>query len=786
VRSSLSSKWRPRLGICVALVACASLASLASASVARAQVEAEFKDDFDKAGAAQKQPAPAPAEPAEKPASEKREHDADTAAKATPPESRDAQLLRAQNTWLGPVGGLHVVDAGSGPGGTLRLQLGVDFFSSHGFLIQHDVNQYSGGTLAIGWTLNDYLELFGSVANHANYNDQENPRLLQVLGDTLLGIKAFHAVAPWLTLGGDFRLVVLNTVGDIGPVLSALSFGFRGNASADLRKLEQPVPLILRASIDYFFDNSANLIQKLETQRYEALGPAALPRAQEDRNLIRRVERFALGINRTDAFDIGLGAEAPLQVAQDFFIHPLLEWTLGIPVNRQGYSCLRVATNSGPAQPDGCLKLQGLAAMPSSLTLGARVFPPVRGLAFALGFDIGLTGTSDFVRELAANKPYDVLIALSYTVDARERPAATRAVEIVREVVKAPPARPRVQGSVVDSGTGGPVAGAAIHYPDRELTAQQTDEQGRFVSYELPAGEARFEISHPDYEPRVCTVQVPEPPKQPPAVPSSAPAVPPQAAPASATSAPTPAVASQTAPPVADAASPAASASASALLVPLRCELVAKPRAGSVRGLVLAEGGKPVAGAKVELTGPSSQSLVTDAQGQFVVVSAVAGSYGVRVDAEAYLIRLVSVEVKPGETATPEIVLVQKPKQAQVELTKQEVRIRKQIFFRLNSAEISEKSNGLLSEIADVLLRNPQVKQVEIQGHTDNKGAPEVNQQLSQLRAEAVRAWLVNAGVEAGRLAAKGYGDTHPLVPNLTERHRALNRRVQFMIKAQD
>ncbi|MEK6544691.1 MAG: hypothetical protein AABZ44_09690, partial [Elusimicrobiota bacterium] len=75
----------------------------------------------------------------------------------------------------------------------------------------------------------------------------------------------------WMTLGGDFRLVVLNTVGSIGPVFSAMSFGLRGNASADLRGLDKPVPLVLRAGFDYFFDNSANLIEEVEAQRLEAL-----------------------------------------------------------------------------------------------------------------------------------------------------------------------------------------------------------------------------------------------------------------------------------------------------------------------------------------------------------------------------------------------------------------------------------------------------------------------------------------------------------------------------------
>ena len=60
--------------------------------------------------------------------------------------------------------------------------------------------------------------------------------------------------------------------------------------------------------------------------------------------------------------------------------------------------------------------------MPSTFSFGARVFPPVRGLSFLLGFDIGLSGTSTFVRELAPNKPYDVLIAVSYATDVREPP----------------------------------------------------------------------------------------------------------------------------------------------------------------------------------------------------------------------------------------------------------------------------------------------------------------------------------------------------------------------------
>jgi outer membrane protein OmpA-like peptidoglycan-associated protein len=226
--------------------------------------------------------------------------------------------------------------------------------------------------------------------------------------------------------------------------------------------------------------------------------------------------------------------------------------------------------------------------------------------------------------------------------------------------------------------------------------------------------------------------------------------------------------------------------SAAPVIVALRCELTAKPRSASVRGLVSSEAGQPVAGAKVQLSGPTTEELVSDAQGQFTSDALKPGSYTARVEADGYLLRISSFDVAAAQSANAQITLVPKPKQAQVVLTKEEVRIRKEIFFKTSSAEISEKSSGLLSEIADVLLRNPQVKQVEVQGHTDNTGTSEINLQLSQQRAEAVREALVNAGVEAGRLTAKGYGDTRPLMPNLTDRHRARNRRVQFIIREQN
>ena len=104
----------------------------------------------------------------------------------------------------------------------------------------------------------------------------------------------------------------------------------------------------------------------------------------------------------------------------------------------------------------------------------------------------------------------------------------------------------------------------------------------------------------------------------------------------------------------------------------------------------------------------------------------------------------------------------------------------------MDSAVILPESASLMSEIADALIRNPRIKRIEIQGHTDNSGTPDHNKILSEQRANAVRDWLTAHGVPGDRLVARGFGQEKPLVPNVTTGNRARNRRVQFIILDQD
>lgn len=101
------------------------------------------------------------------------------------------------------------------------------------------------------------------------------------------------------------------------------------------------------------------------------------------------------------------------------------------------------------------------------------------------------------------------------------------------------------------------------------------------------------------------------------------------------------------------------------------------------------------------------------------------------------------------------------------------------IAFGASSANIDKRSYRVLDEAAEVLREYPTVR-VEIQGHTDDSGPRERNLILSQQRADAVRAYLIEKGIDPNRLVAKGYGPDEPRASNKTRRGQAKNRRVEF------
>lgn len=110
------------------------------------------------------------------------------------------------------------------------------------------------------------------------------------------------------------------------------------------------------------------------------------------------------------------------------------------------------------------------------------------------------------------------------------------------------------------------------------------------------------------------------------------------------------------------------------------------------------------------------------------------------------------------------------------------VRVLQQVHFAFGTAQILPDSFPVLQEVADYLKANKAIKRMSVEGHTDNKGAADLNKRLSQDRANSVMAWLVQHGIEQGRLEAHGYGMEKPIEDNTTDAGRAKNRRVEFKI----
>lgn len=151
------------------------------------------------------------------------------------------------------------------------------------------------------------------------------------------------------------------------------------------------------------------------------------------------------------------------------------------------------------------------------------------------------------------------------------------------------------------------------------------------------------------------------------------------------------------------------------------------------------------------------------------------GWYIITASAEGYLNTVDSVWVNDSDVTpwTKDIVL----QPIEVGVT---VRL-KNIYFDFDKTTLKNESFTELDKVVDFLKQNPSVE-IEISGHTDNKGSDEYNANLSQGRSEAVVNYIISQGVDGYRLSAHGYGEAKPIDTNDSEEGRANNRRVEFTV----
>jgi outer membrane protein OmpA-like peptidoglycan-associated protein len=122
------------------------------------------------------------------------------------------------------------------------------------------------------------------------------------------------------------------------------------------------------------------------------------------------------------------------------------------------------------------------------------------------------------------------------------------------------------------------------------------------------------------------------------------------------------------------------------------------------------------------------------------------------------------------------------PDKIRVDRATNQIQILEPVRFATGSATILPASFEMLGEIVEVLKAHGEIALLGVEGHTDSKGNDAKNQKLSDARANSVRDFLLNKGIDGARVVSKGYGETRPVADNSTEDGRQQNRRVEFHI----
>lgn len=113
------------------------------------------------------------------------------------------------------------------------------------------------------------------------------------------------------------------------------------------------------------------------------------------------------------------------------------------------------------------------------------------------------------------------------------------------------------------------------------------------------------------------------------------------------------------------------------------------------------------------------------------------------------------------------------------------VEFSEKILFAFDKSDLTAGSKKNLGRLVTILNKYPDTN-IEIQGHTDSKGTDDYNMGLSNRRASSVSTYLASNGIASSRLSTKGYGESAPKYSNDTPDGQAQNRRVEFLITANE
>lgn len=596
-----------------------------------------------------------------------------------------------------------------------------------------DYNEFTGGVGAISWAPLRYLELFVSSQVRENFNsskddvDPNQPNLDHANGSLNAGAKFS------LPLGARGPVWLGALVGTRSPPnvdeiqFRPDTFGVEAQGIITTDFTERGFPFRLHLNGGYLQDRSGVLIVEGES-------PA---------------RTFALGLSSYNFYVYGAGLEIPFKYATPF----------------AEISGLKVA------DPD-----IGFDASPGYATVGIRV-TPVDGLSLDLAGDFGLTTVRPVVG-VPATPDRQVIFGASYAFASRERhreflresgeisdaaraqiDAANAEIEKLKAELdlerlraesaeegqkgttaemKAMEARMRAlsgfRGLVLDAESFAPVGDAIVSFPDTNLSRILADAtSGFFRSYTFQPGTISVSVGKAGYETLLQSVNV--------------------------------------------------TGNADEVVR----FLLKKEGAGDsnnapglFKGNIYDENGKPVAGL---LSFPDAPFKTKEVQspGSFSI-KIPPGLYQVDVKAPGYLLQGKRISVGPGEKVIYDFNLRKRPLDPRVISNGDKLTLKDVINFAFNSDVIERGSYGILDEVADIVLSNPEYALIRIEGHTDDVGGDAYNLSLSDRRARSVVNYLLNKGIPPERMQAVGWGKAKPVSEGTGEASRALNRRVEFNI----
>lgn len=205
------------------------------------------------------------------------------------------------------------------------------------------------------------------------------------------------------------------------------------------------------------------------------------------------------------------------------------------------------------------------------------------------------------------------------------------------------------------------------------------------------------------------------------------------------------------------------------------------PKLTLLKGLVLDSLTHQPVEAKISVYDNDKNELVAEvnsnsATGQYLVSLPSGKNYNITVSATGYLFRSENFNI-PDTASYREVrkdFIMQK-----IEVGN--TMVLKNIFFDYDKATLRPESYAELNNLVRLMKENPSLE-IEISGHTDNRGSSEYNKKLSHDRARAVVDYLVSQGIEASRMQYAGYGFDRPIAPNTSEANMQLNRRVEFKV----